>query len=447
MGKIALRFLFLLFSISDKFPFIIGQGNRGVIINNSKVANSSDSTTPMTPLPMQSQSRRINSRHPSQLYEAIHYYQSSTKRPIESSTIAAEPPKLPDFASIASILQQNQSDFQKIDEIVKRLNATGGVTQINVINVNSNNRTKESRRRTTTVAPIQLVTVLTRKQNVTYVQPFTAYDHDKDSKELKVQFVLDCDLKDSLNKDSGSIRRQPTPTNYVQYQRPLAAAPQPQPVYYPPYMQVQNTVRVTTPGPLHYYPFRPQRPVKAMTPAPKPKATTKKIKTVYVDPPGVAALSSAFEGAYDFFEDILTTKTRKKVKLPPDELPLTPIVRRGNGNKVRRKRPAIVKRSTIRIERNDEPTQAPEYRNTRPASRQSEKPQKLTTEIHVTSEYVGADTNVGNKNKNKNDKDDHGSLSDKGDDDSDEDDDEYDDDDDDDDYVMPFDVTEGENFK
>lgn len=90
-----------------------------------------------------------------------------------------------------------------------------------------------------------------------------------------------------------------------------------------------------------------------------------------------------------------------------------------------------MKRSTERVVKNYKPTPAPVYANT--------EKQKLTTQIHVTSEYVGKEPIVVKKGEDTSEQYDDVVDDDKDDDDGYED--EYDDDDDDedgDDYGMSF---------
>lgn len=448
MDKIAIAWFGLIVIFSDRFSSIAGQGNRGVIVNNQKLDSSSgidlsstvSTTTMSTPFVSieTTTKRRKNYRNPSEIYVTIPNFRPSTtsRRPNEKTTPSvANLPKLPDFIGIATILNQNESDFDKIGKIVKKLNVTGGVTQINVINVSSNNQTKTHRKTTNAASAMG-------RKNATYVHPSTKHDSAKDSKELKVQFVLDCDLKDALNRDEGTLApviRRPTPNyNYIQYQRPPVTL-RPLQLYYPNYMQnafnqqiPMKKVRVTTRRPHYTYQYRPapqMRPVKTLTKAPtKPKT---KVKNVYVDPPGVAALSNAFEGAYDFFENALIDTVKKPLKQKPQIISPAPITNK-IAQKVRRRRPPIVKRSTERVVKNYKPTPAPVYANT--------EKQKLTTQIHVTSEYVGKEPIVVKKGEDTSEQYGDGDDDDKDDDDDYEDD--YDDDDEDDeddgDYGMSF---------
>lgn len=330
-----------------------------------------------------------------------------------------------------NILNQNNSDFEKIDEIVTKLNRTGGLTQINVINVNNN--TKKYRR--TTLLPAAMIS-----KNITYVHPYEVPDSHKDSKELKVQFVLDCDLKDALNKDKSSVNPLLSP-NAV---RPIYQYPNPvvkkQPILYPSYYQDAFNQRIPT-RPMYTKvqtaTRRPQYAVQFVAVTKKPlktitKATPKpKIKNVYVDPPGVSAISNVFENFYNYFEEALTTNviqkksTKKGTKSLVQKKKINVPVKRKGSIKYPRHRP-ISKRSTI-IDRNGQATESPEYRNTK-AYKNNQK-QHLTTQIHVTSEYVGKEpVTVQNVD----------SSYEKGDE-SDEYDDEYDDDDDEDDYYDSFD--------
>lgn len=88
---------------------------------------------------------------------------------------------------INSILGRNVSDLVKLNQIITKVNKTGNLSRVKVLN--SANRINSGQQ------PAQLLRQQPAQKNVTYVEPYESYDKEKDSKELKVQFVLDCDLK------------------------------------------------------------------------------------------------------------------------------------------------------------------------------------------------------------------------------------------------------------
>lgn len=245
----------------------------------------------------------------------------TNKQSITTAKQSKRPQKVENFLGIGNILQQQHStDVQKLDQIIEKLNRTGSLSRVNV------------------QKPIRIAT----KAAIPNV------DQQKDSKELKVQFVLDCGLKDMAET---ATKNPLLPV----YQKKV-------PIQYPSYPSSVFNRRIPTKVPsqkgvVYYIP-----PVKVTTTTAKPR-----IKHVYVDPPLVGEISDTFENVYNYFENALTTK----VKVKPSE-------------KKAKKRP--IKRSTVG-NRITAPTEAPNYRYTQSYGGQNG--QKLTTNIHVTSEYVG----------------------------------------------------------
>lgn len=237
----------------------------------------------------------------------------------------------------------------------------------------------ESRKTT----PLPFARATTKKlKNVTYAQLFEQHDHQKDSKELKVQFVLDCDLKDSMQSGSGLNIRKPTVSkNSVPAVK--------RPVYYPNY---QNSFNQRFPTKNTYgllpnrrpsvvYPTKkpqPKPPIKGVLPTP----STQKPKVVYVDPPGIAVISNALENVYNYFEDALTSKEKvRRAKNRQNNK------RRGAGKLGRKKKKKPGKKGSAKKNRVTKPTSAPVSRSTKPVGVNN----KLTTQIHVVSQYVGKD--------------------------------------------------------
>ncbi|XP_031627143.1 uncharacterized protein LOC116343295 isoform X2 [Contarinia nasturtii] len=247
------------------------------------------------------------------------------KQSITPAKQSKRPQRVENFLGIGNILQQqHSSDVQKLDQIIDKLNRTGSLARVNVQNP-------------TRYGPTTKLTL----PNV---------DQQKDSKELKVQFVLDCGLKDMAETTLNSPQSV--------YQKKV-------PIQYPSYSSSVFNQRVPTKVPsqkgvVYYIP--PTKSVKVTTTTAKPR-----IKNVYVDPPLVSEISDTFENVYNYFENALTTK----VKVRPSE-------------KKAKKRP--IKRSTVGY-RITAPTTPPNYRYTQGHGGQNG--QKLTTKIHVTSEYVG----------------------------------------------------------
>lgn len=301
------------------------------------------------------------------------------------------PQRFNGFHGIEHILQRNSSDTQKIDEIIGKLNKTGNLSRVNVFDTEKNTVTVRKR-----------ITPRPKDQLNDSVNG-DASEHQKDSKELKVQFVLDCDLKDM---DKSTSLRRPLPTS--QY---ILSTVKKLPVQYPNYQSVFN--RVPTKAPAKYSYSQPsivyflsttKKTIKSTTPKPR-------VKNVYVDPPVVAEIADTFETVYSYFENALTTPVKSKIR------------NQKTATKTEKKR--AVKRST-KGNYITYPTTTPNYRQTE--SYMTQNGQKLTTNIHVTSEYVGKDP--ADENKPDKGSDSSGdSYDDEYDDDEDDDDDEDEDDD------------------
>lgn len=259
------------------------------------------------------------------------------------------PQRLNNFLGIENILQQNNSDTSKIDEIIRKLNQTGSLTRVNVFNTSSRSAVRKS---------TNFPGVMQSRISYPNVEHDLS-DHQKDSKELKVQFVLDCGLK-----DMASTLKKPLPTS--QYQSPLSPLKK---LQYPTYPNAAFNQRVTTKSPtrltyvkngiVYYVPNK--QSVKVTT-------TTEKPRIVYVDPPIVGEISDTFENVYNYFENAMTTKVRAKSR----------------DRKTARKRP--MKRSTVHHSITP-PTNSPNYQH----KQNIRKGEKLSTKIHVTSEYIGKD--------------------------------------------------------
>lgn len=209
--------------------------------------------------------------------------------------------------------------------------------------------------------------------------------NSKDSKELKVQFVLDCDLKDSLEKGhyhSNGVHVPQRPT--VPYRKAVTRRK----TVYSPYQVTKKPIRKYAYGGGYAGSVFFGNPVK---PQKVQKQRRKKVQEVYeyVDPPVIATIKDTFAQIYSFFESALTTnyvsdeeesdekpaKARKKKRKT--------VSRKGLKGKKRR---PISKRSTV----NKRPTSTPERRFTQPY--EATQKQKLTTQIHVTSEYTEPDS-------------------------------------------------------
>lgn len=300
---------------------------------------------------------------------------SSTLAPLFSFNRSSKKPekyKINDFLGIEKILHQNRSDVEKLDELVNKLNKTGALSKVNI----------ESNlmqiRHSTTALPRS--TTLRSRYN-TNVQAYEQNDHQKDSKELKVQFVLDCDLKDSLNTNLNLNKPVIPHSQTMQY---IPSVPGNENAYnqrIPARKQVISHYQTTR---RPYYPTtKPTKRVIVKT-VTTPKA---KVKNVYIDPPAVAAISNAFENVYNYFEDALTTNVVQKIPRKKER-----VIERKKNRVHGQERNPIRKRSTVN---HLAITDRPEYRYTKAHSNGPN--QKLTTQIHVTSEYVGTEPPAGIK--------------------------------------------------
>lgn len=328
----------------------------------------------------------------------------STKSPIVSfapETSTQRPSNVPilkDIHTIVDILKQNKSEENKVREIVEKLNLKRNLTRINIIH---------TKRNVTNHYGPTFPKVIDRKNYTIDLNTDDSINAHKGSKELKVQFVLDCDLKNALNKDKTGLnanRPQILPETYsyvaddddsAQYQK--------KPYYYSAQTALKTQRKPTFTA---YTTRRPQsrpRPQQTIarptTKAPKIKTKQKqKQKIKYVDPPGISALSSTFENVYNFFEEAFTDNVVLK-KPPINKVKNSAPNRKRKNNRNNRRqgtkngnrkpvtrpqrRKPIVKRSTA-------PTLAPGSRSTQPA--ENKQKQHLTTKIHVTSEYVAPET-------------------------------------------------------
>lgn len=266
-----------------------------------------------------------------------------------------KPQKMTNFLGIETILQQPSSDEQKLDQIIKKLNKTGSLSRVNVFNSTSENLTYRQKATSSSQSVSRII-------NPTVEHEQQQHDHQKDSKELKVQFVLDCGLKDM---DSTSVKKLlPTSSSSFVSLKKV-------PIQNPSYPSSVFNQRITTKNPTrltytqqgNVYFIPTKQPVKVATTS-KPR-----IKNVYVDPPLVGEISDTFENVYNYFENAMTTKVKVKPR-----------------NKNIKKRP--IKRSTVGNSITP-PTFAPYHQYT--PSYGAENGQKLTTNIQVTSEYVGRD--------------------------------------------------------
>lgn len=277
------------------------------------------------------------------------------------------------YLGIQKSLHQNRSDVEKLDELVNRLNKTGVLSKANI-----QSNTMQIQHLTT---PLPRSTRLRFRDNMD-IQSYKLNDHQ--NKELKVQFVLDCDLKDFLNGNSNlnqpaisQLQTLPHITsnagvkkNEIQYSNYETVFNQRIPIR----KQVMPYYQTTRPS---YYPTK--KFVKTVT--------TPKVKIKYVDPPAVAAISNAFENVYNYFEDALTTNVEQKSHREKKR-----VVARKEVRVHAQSRNRIRKRSTVNVMAT---TTRPGYRYTKAHSNGPN--QKLTTQIHVTSEYFGTEPTGGVK--------------------------------------------------
>lgn len=283
----------------------------------------------------------INDLQPQNYKKSNYHNIQSTPLPVFSSQTIKQvkwPQRMNNFLGIEHILQQPSiSDTIKLDQLIHKLNGTGSLSRVNVFN-------------------------RTWKNDVGKSTLQTEYDHQKDAKELKVQFVLDCGLKEMANKNPQAIF----------HSSPLSTVKK-VPIQYPTYSNAVFNRRVTTKPPnrltkkgVVYYGATTSKPVRVATTA------KQRIKHIYVDPPLVGEISDTFENVYNYFENAMTTKVKVKPQQNQEDDKERPIKRSTAGNSI-----------------TAPPTVAPNYRYTQ--SYGSQNGQKLTTKIHVTSEYVGED--------------------------------------------------------
>lgn len=358
---------------------VCAQGYHGVIVNNQTVENKHANTIAPTP----ASGDWFISKWNHSLNEGIRI---GNHPKLKTNAKSGAKSSVRDLNKIISILNKNGTDLNKIDELVMEMNSTGSLTQINLINVNEKEKDVER----STIAP--------------HVPGVESVYRDKDSKELKVQFVLDCDLKDALGKDKVAYGRPSTarPTT----RRPLAppaarpavrpAQVKPQVVYYPapPTSYYQNPYQSFLLPP----PYRPNQlpaaSIASVTKRKPAKATTAKsiVKNVYVDPPAIASISNTLDNVYSYFEDVFTTKvkvpSKQSERVSKVQIPVAHS--RPISGKLPRHRP-IVKRSTVSNSRARPSTITPITRSTRFNEIDNKVHQHLTTRIHVSSEYVGKD--------------------------------------------------------
>lgn len=356
---------------------VCAQGYHGVIVNNQKVENKSENTV--------ASSTASSDWFASKWHHSLNDSLTSNHLKLKTDEKSHAKSSVRDLNRIISILNKNQTDLNKIDELVMEMNSTGSLTQINLINVNE----KETDVEQSTIAP--------------HASGVESVYRDKDSKELKVQFVLDCDLKDALGKDKVAFGRPSTarPTTKKPFAAPAArpavrpAQVKPQVIYYPapPTSYYQNPYQNF----LLPSPYRPNHlpavSVVSVTKRKPVKATTAKsiVKNVYVDPPAIASISNTLDNVYSYFEDVFTTKVKvpsKSKRVSKVRIPVAPS--RPISGKLPRHRP-IVKRSTVSNSRARPSTITPITRSTRFNEIDNKVHQHLTTRIHVSSEYVGKD--------------------------------------------------------
>lgn len=263
-------------------------------------------------------------------------------------------PAIHQFLGVEQILKKNNSDATKLEQIIQKLNKTGVLNEVNIFNVSAITAFQQK----TTAKPLT-------------PQIYRTQTNQKDAKELKVQFVLDCDLKDAMNNKINP--NTVSPMNYQQPQKQLVRYPNPN--YGSAFNQripvVASNQLVARPPKIYYaMPTKPAINIQRIT---TPKT---KVKTVYVDPPGIAAVSNVLDGVYSYFEDTFTTSVVKKDPLSTKST-----------FKSNKHRNQIRKRST-NSDRILYSTKSPisEYTKSH-----NDKNQKLTTQIHVTSEFVGQD--------------------------------------------------------
>lgn len=140
------------------------------------------------------------------------------------------------------------------------------------------------------------------------------------SKQLQLQFVLDCKMIDPKTKQEITAERAPNTADTTSTLKPYAnhhnvkgesnenfgTTPMPR--------TTKQLSRTTTPW--YKNPIIIQSIMQTQTPH---TTTTEKlkVKNVYVDPPGISEIGNAFEGFYDFFEDTFTEEEKDKNKRRP----------------------------------------------------------------------------------------------------------------------------------
>lgn len=403
---------------------------------------------------------------------AIKIATENQARPSASVPLVQQPNK------VVTILTQNTTDDGKLSKLIAALNAQKVTTPLRMrvtrptitSYLRNTAGVKQAARPTATRLPQHTLTQrhtpprnatkfssIVHKHKVTSHKEIAAILADtksKDSKELKVQFVLDCDLKDSLQKGqlpinvpnavnhqylsngqlagfsvpSYSSAHLPSPANNP-YSVPIVKSPSQYPVpsvisatRRKPIGAVAVPLATSVPNIKHIHhgvesisgDAKPAKKEKEKKKKKKPKSKHNHHAVHSKDPVVIEAIKETFAKIYSFFEEAFTTtyvskhthheadyddsdeddehdhdngheddeddddghkkkkkpkKPKKKKKKKKTELREVPS---------RRKRP-IVKRSTI--------TESfPMV--TQPTDMDGNQKQKLTTHIHVTSEYL-----------------------------------------------------------
>lgn len=132
------------------------------------------------------------------------------------------------------------------------------------------------------------------------------------SKQLQLQFVLDCKMIDPKTKQEITAERAPNAdttstlkpaANHHKENFHTTLVPR----------TTKQLLKTTTP----WY----QNPIiiQSIMQTQAPPATTEKLKVkkVFVDPPGISEIGNAFEGFYDFFEDTFTEAKKEENKRKP----------------------------------------------------------------------------------------------------------------------------------
>lgn len=326
-----------------------------------------------------------------------------------------EPQKMNTWFGIDNILRRNNSDYHKIGELIHKVNQTGSLSHVNVFNSSSEDEGED-----------QDDDKMKAKgsDNVTYVHPYESQDPGKDSKELKVQFVLDCDLKNGGHKghkahdhDSDNEtysekkfrKRKPTTTpdpmfnpmfhvtessvkqNTVQYAN---YANNVHSVFNFQRVPIKQVTKPTKPPPKYMYPlsddsdqyYRPTRHTRKASSTTTTRKTTStsttttkkpRVKNVYVDPPLVAEVSDVFENMYNYFEDAFTTKVKTGPKTPTISKKPTP-TKNTNMPQQRRKKPKSQVPSRRKDRRRNGQYNRDRNRRRRPITKRSTIPNVIT---------------------------------------------------------------------